>query len=102
MDAAALGGVTENPTFGRTANPRAPDHSSGGSSGGSAAAVACGLMDAALGTDTLGSIRIPASWCGLFGLKPTFGLIGRSGIVPLSESLDVVGPITARLIFCGL
>jgi aspartyl-tRNA(Asn)/glutamyl-tRNA(Gln) amidotransferase subunit A len=96
MDAAALGGVMENPSFGRTTNPRAPDHSSGGSSGGSAAAVALGLVDAALGTDTLGSIRIPASWCGLFGLKPTFGLIGRSGIVPLSESLDVVGPISAR------
>lgn len=96
MDAAALGGMTENPDFGRTANPRAPAFSTGGSSGGSAAAVASGLVDVALGTDTLGSIRIPASWCGVFGLKPTFGLIGRSGIVPLAPSLDVVGPLAAH------
>jgi aspartyl-tRNA(Asn)/glutamyl-tRNA(Gln) amidotransferase subunit A len=96
MDAAALGGMTENPDFGRTANPRAPAFSTGGSSGGSAAAIASGLVDIALGTDTLGSIRIPASWCGVFGLKPTFGLVGRSGIVPLAPSLDVVGPMAAH------
>lgn len=96
MDAAALGGGTDNPDFGRTDNPHAPDHSAGGSSGGSAAAVAAGLCDVAIGTDTLGSIRIPASYCGVFGLKPTFGLIGRSGIVPLATSLDTAGPLAAR------
>lgn len=96
MDAAALGGVTDNPCFGRTDNPRAPGYTAGGSSGGSAAAVAAGILDLALGTDTMGSVRIPASYCGVSGLKPTFGLVGRSGIVPLAPSLDAVGPITAR------
>lgn len=96
MDAAALGGVTDNPDFGRTENPSVTGHSTGGSSGGAAAAVASGLVDMALGTDTLGSIRIPASYCGVYGMKPTFGLIGRSGIVPLAPSLDVVGPVTVR------
>lgn len=95
MDAAALGGMTENPDFGTTRNPRAPAFSAGGSSGGPGAAVAAGLVDLAIGTDTLGSIRIPASYCGLFGLKPTFGLIGRSGIVPLAPSLDCAGPLCA-------
>ncbi|MFK7751842.1 MAG: amidase [Sedimentitalea sp.] len=94
MDAAALGGTTENPHFGATRNPASPQHSAGGSSGGSAAAVAAGLVDVAIGTDTLGSIRIPASWCGVHGLKPGFGALGRSGIVPLAPSLDCVGPIT--------
>ena len=96
MEAAALGGATDNPYFGRTKNPHSPEHSVGGSSGGSAAAVAAGLVDLALGTDTLGSVRIPASYCGVFGLKPTFGLIGRTGIVPLAPSLDTVGPLTAQ------
>lgn len=95
MDAAALGGATDNPDFGRTDNPRAPGYCAGGSSGGSAAAVAAGLINLALGTDTMGSIRIPAAYCGVYGLKPTFGLVGRSGIVPLAPSLDVVGPISA-------
>ncbi len=96
MDAAALGGTTDNPYFGRTTNPHAPEHSVGGSSGGSAAAVAASLVDVAIGTDTLGSVRIPASYCGVYGLKPTYGLIGRSGIVPLAPSLDTVGPMAAR------
>ncbi|MFY0691728.1 MAG: amidase [Paracoccaceae bacterium] len=96
MDAAALGGASDNPTFGRTKNPRADAYSAGGSSGGSAAAVASGLVDLAIGTDTLGSIRIPASYCGVFGLKPTFGLVGRTGIVPLAPSLDTAGPLAAK------
>lgn len=95
MDAAALGGTTENPHFGATRNPSDPMFSAGGSSGGSGAAIVAGLVDVAIGTDTLGSIRIPASYCGLFGLKPTFGLIGRSGIVPLAPSLDCAGPLSA-------
>ena len=95
MDAAALGGTTENPHFGATRNPLATAFSAGGSSGGSGAAVAAGLVDVAIGTDTLGSIRIPAAYCGLYGLKPTFGLIGRSGIVPLAPSLDCAGPLCA-------
>ena len=95
MDEAALGGLTDNPHFGRTDNPRAPGHSAGGSSGGSAAPVASGVVRAALGTDTLGSVRIPASYCGIYGLRPTSGLLGRSGIVPLAPSLDAVGPMAA-------
>lgn len=95
MDAAALGGTTENLHFGATRNPLATAYSAGGSSGGSGAAVAARLVDVAIGTDTLGSIRIPAAYCGLFGLKPTFGLIGRSGIVPLAPSLDCAGPLCA-------
>lgn len=80
-----------------TLNPRAMDYVPGGSSGGSGAAVAAGLAAAALGSDTGGSIRIPASMCGCVGLKPTFGLIGRSGIVPHSWSLDHAGPLTASV-----
>ena len=96
MDPAALGGTTDNPAFGCTKNPHAPEYSVGGSSGGSAAAIAAGLVEMALGTDTLGSVRIPASYCGVYGLKPTFGLIGRSGVLPLAPSLDTLGPLTAR------
>ena len=96
MDEAALGGATDNCHFGRTRNPRAPDRLAGGSSGGAAAAVACGCVDIALGTDTLGSIRIPASYCGVVGLKPTAGLIGRSWVIPLAPGFDTVGPIAAR------
>ena len=78
----------------QTNNPWAHDRSPGGSSGGSAAAVAYGGALAALGTDTGGSIRVPAALCGVVGLKPTFGLVSRQGVVPLSGSLDHVGPIT--------
>lgn len=80
-----------------TANPRDPSRVPGGSSGGSGAAVAAGLCAAALGSDTGGSIRIPASLCGCVGLKPTFGLIGRGGIVPHSWSLDHAGPLAASV-----
>lgn len=80
-----------------TRNPRDLDRVPGGSSGGSGAVVAAGLATAALGSDTGGSIRIPASLCGCVGFKPTFGLIGRSGIVPHSWSLDHAGPLTASV-----
>ncbi|MEL6235279.1 MAG: amidase [Pseudomonadota bacterium] len=91
MDEGALGAVCDNPVFGRCLNPRDPSRTPGGSSGGSAAAVGAGLADLALGTDTMGSVRIPAAYCGLAGLKPTRGLVGRSGLAYLSPSLDAVG-----------
>ena len=90
----AIGALTNNPHFGRTNNPHREGHSPGGSSGGSGAAVAAGLCCTAIGTDTGGSIRIPASYCGVVGLKPSFGLISTRGIVPLSRRLDHAGPLT--------
>lgn len=93
LDEGALGALTDNPHHGRTTNPLAAGHTAGGSSGGSAAAVAAGIVPLALGSDTLGSVRIPASYCGLFALKPTFGAIGRSGMRALAPSLDTVGVI---------
>ncbi len=89
----ANGITNENLTFGASRNPWDPDHIPGGSSGGSAAAVAAGAGVAALGSDTGGSIRIPASCCGIVGLMPTYGRVSRHGVVPLSWSLDHVGPI---------
>lgn len=91
MDEAALGATTDNPGFGRTLNPLDPARSPGGSSGGPAAAVAAGLVDLALGSDTMGSARIPAAYCGAWGLKPTRGRIGRGGVHPLAPGLDAVG-----------
>jgi aspartyl-tRNA(Asn)/glutamyl-tRNA(Gln) amidotransferase subunit A len=91
----AYGVTSENPHFGAVKNPRRPDHMAGGSSGGSAAAVAARVALAAIGTDTGGSIRIPAAACGVVGLKPTFGRVSRQGVLPLSWSLDHVGPIAA-------
>ena len=82
-----------HPDFGPTWNPWGPDRTAGGSSGGSAAAVAAGMCYAAVGTDTGGSIRIPAAYCGVAGLKPTYGLVSTQGIFPLSWSLDHAGPI---------
>ena len=86
-----------NPAYGMTFNPRDPSRTSGGSSSGSAALVAAGVCDFALGTDTGGSIRIPAAYCGIVGLKPTFGLVPTEGVFPLSPTLDHVGPLTRTL-----
>jgi len=84
-----------NPRVGDTRNPRDPSRTSGGSSGGSAALVAAGVCDLAIGTDTGGSIRIPAAYCGVVGLKPTYGLVPVDGVFPLSPSLDHAGTLTA-------
>ena len=94
MHEGALGATSDNPHFGRVINPYRGGHSPGGSSGGSAAAVAAGLCCAALGSDTGGSVRIPASYCGVVGLKPSYGLISTRGVVPLSYRFDHVGPLT--------
>jgi aspartyl-tRNA(Asn)/glutamyl-tRNA(Gln) amidotransferase subunit A len=89
----AMGGTSATSYFGPVRNPWALDRNPGGSSGGSAAAVAAGLCFGALGTDTGGSIRIPAAYCGVVGLKPTYGLVSIRGIIPLTLSLDHCGPI---------
>ncbi|GIX13069.1 MAG: hypothetical protein KatS3mg118_1028 [Paracoccaceae bacterium] len=96
MDEGALGVMCDNPVFGPCRNPRDPALSPGGSSGGSGAALAAGLADLALGTDTLGSVRIPAAACAVAGLKPTRGLIGRAGLAHLSPSLDCIGPMAGH------
>jgi amidase len=90
-DELAFGLNGENFFFGTPLNPRAPDRVPGGSSSGSASAVACGLVDFALGTDTGGSIRVPASNCGIFGMRPTPGIISVAGVNPLAPSFDTVG-----------
>ena len=91
MDEAAFGALGDNPWFGRCHNPHRHGYTCGGSSAGSAAAVAAGLADAALGTDTLGSVRIPAAYCGVVGYLPGRGVIDGSGVMPLMPEYDRVG-----------
>ncbi len=97
MDEYAYGFVTINAHFGTTPNPHDPSRMAGGSSGGSAAAVAAGLVPFTLGSDTNGSIRVPASLCGVYGLKPTYGRLSRAGAFLFSSSLDHVGPLARSL-----
>jgi aspartyl-tRNA(Asn)/glutamyl-tRNA(Gln) amidotransferase subunit A len=94
MSELALGPFGDNAHHGDVQNPWRPGHVSGGSSSGSAAAVAAGLAAGTLGTDTGGSIRLPAAACGIVGLKPTYGRVSRAGAMPLSWSLDHIGPMT--------
>jgi len=97
----AYGISSQNPHFGTVPNPRAPGRLAGGSSGGSAAAIAAGDVELALGSDSGGSIRIPAAWCGIAGFKPTYGLVPADGCFPLAPSYDHVGPMASTVSGCG-
>jgi aspartyl-tRNA(Asn)/glutamyl-tRNA(Gln) amidotransferase subunit A len=96
----AYGISSQNPHYGTVPNPTAPGRLAGGSSGGSAAAIAAGDVELALGSDSAGSIRIPAAWCGCVGFKPTYGLVSAEGCFPLAPSYDTVGPMASSVEGC--
>jgi aspartyl-tRNA(Asn)/glutamyl-tRNA(Gln) amidotransferase subunit A len=98
----AYGVTSENPHYGNVLNPRDESRVAGGSSGGSAVAVAAGMCDLGIGTDTGGSIRIPASLCGVTGIKPSFGSLSTEGVIPLAPSLDTVGLLASDVISAAL